>query len=90
MRKYFFLIIASTFFHGCSNPFGPNSFIEKISDGISSIFGKTSSSLVSGGKQKFVTGSSYNGSISVGNYINQSQIVTNGGYTVMTSIRESN
>ena len=90
MKRILLLALTATFLQGCSNPFGPNSLIEKITDGVGSIFGKTSSNLVAGGKQKFETAGSYKGSISVGNYINQNQTVTNGGYKVVTSIRDSN
>lgn len=90
MKKFLFMAIISMFLQGCSNPFGPNSLIETISDGIGNIvFGKTSSSLVAGGAQKFQTTNSYNGSVSVGNFINQNQTVTNGGYTVKTSIKST-
>ena len=90
LRRLVFLISASFLFFGCSNPFGPNSYIDKIANGIDSIFGKTSSNLVAGGAKKFSTSGSYNGSVSVGNYINQSQTVTNGGYTIITSVKENN
>lgn len=90
MKRLVTLIAVSVFLQGCSNPFGHNSLIEKITDEVGLLFGKTSSNLVAGGKQKFETAGSYKGSISVGNYINQNQTVTNGGYKVITSIRDSN
>ena len=89
MKTVVALAMVAIFLQGCSNPFGPNSIIEKISDQVGFIFGKTSSNLVSGGTQKFETAGAYKGSISVGNYINQNQTVTNGGYKVVTSIRDS-
>lgn len=87
MKKAIFLISVSLVLQGCSNPFGQNSLIDSISDGISSIFGKTESNLVAGGTQQFQTSSAYKGSVSVGNYINQSQQMTNGGYRVLTTIK---
>ncbi len=90
MKTFFFVAFISLFLQGCSNPFGPNSLIETISNGIGNVFfGKASSSLVAGGAQKFQTANSYNGSVSVGNFINQNQTVTNGGYTVKTSIKST-
>ncbi|OFZ29062.1 MAG: hypothetical protein A2622_13300 [Bdellovibrionales bacterium RIFCSPHIGHO2_01_FULL_40_29] len=86
MKKLYILSIC-ILLQGCSNPFGPNSLIETISDGVASIFGKTSSDLVSGGTQQFETAASYKGSVSVGNYVNQEQQVTNGGYRVITTIK---
>ena len=87
MKKIMILASMTILLQGCSNPFGQNSLIDSISDGISSIFGKTESNLVAGGAQQFQTSSAYKGSVSVGNYINQTQQVTNGGYRVMTTIK---
>ena len=89
MRKYFYLVLILLILQGCSNPFGQNSLIETISNGIGAIFGKTTTTFVAGGTQKFVTPGSYNVSASVGNYINQNQVTTSGGYKVMTSIQTS-
>ena len=87
MKKTMLLVFMSVLLQGCSNPFGQNSLIDSISNGISSIFGKTESNLVAGGAQQFQTSSAYKGSVSVGNYINQNQQVTNGGYRVITTIK---
>ena len=87
MNKYFCYLLILTILQGCSNPFGQKSLIETISDGVTNIFGKTTTTFVAGGAQKFVTPGSYNGSVSVGNYINQNQMTTGGGYKVMTSIK---
>ena len=87
MKKALILILMSFMLQSCSNPFGQNSLIDSISDGIASIFGKTESNLVAGGTQQFQTSSAYKGSVSVGNYINQNQQMTNGGYRVMTTIK---
>lgn len=75
----------------CSNPFGKNSLIQGIGTGITNLFGgKTSTELVSGGAQQFQTAAQYNVSVSVGSYINQSQVDTNGGYKVITTIKNEN
>ena len=75
----------------CSNPFGKNSMIQGISNGIGSLFGgKTSTELVSGGAQQFQTAGNYSVSVSVGSYINQSQVDTDGGYKVITTIKNEN
>ena len=87
MKNKIILLSLVVVLQGCSNPFGQGSFVDSISDGISSLFGKTESNLVSGGTQKFQTSSAYNGSVSVGNYINQSQQLTNSGYRVITTIK---
>ena len=89
MKKALFFILFSIFIQGCSNPFGPKSLIETISDGIGAVFGKTTTTIVAGGAQKFSTAGNYSGSVSVGNYVNQNQTTTNGGYTVMTSVKTS-
>ena len=89
MSKRSYLLLFVFILQGCSNPFGQKSLIETISDGVATIFGKTTTTFVAGGAQKFVTPGSYNGSVSVGNYINQNQVTTNGGYKVMTSIKTS-
>lgn len=75
----------------CSNPFGKNSTLNGIGGGIINFFGgKTSTELVSGGAQQFQTASQYSVSVSVGSYINQSQVDTNGGYKVITTIKNEN
>lgn len=75
----------------CSNPFGKNSMVSGITSGIGSLFGgKTSTELVSGGAQQFQTAGQYNVSVSIGSYINQSQVDTNGGYKVITTIKNEN
>ncbi len=89
MRKYLYLLFVIFILPGCSNPFGQKSLIEAISDGVATLFGKTTTTLVAGGAQKFVTPGNYNGSVSVGNYANQNQVTTSGGYKVMTSIKTS-
>ncbi len=87
MKNKFILLALAAVLQGCSNPFGQGSLVDSISDGISSLFGKTESNLVAGGTQQFQTAASYKGSISVGNYINQNQQMTNGGYRVITTIK---
>ncbi len=87
MKTKVFALAMSILLQGCSNPFGQGSLIDSISGGIESLFGKTESNLVAGGAQQFQTGSAYKGSVSVGNYINQEQQVTNGGYRVITTIK---
>ena len=86
-KKLFISLFFALLLSGCSNPFGQGSLIENISDTISSIFGKTETQLLAGGADKFSTAGAYNGTVSVGNYINQSQQQTNGGYRVITTIK---
>ncbi|MBC7466753.1 MAG: hypothetical protein H7256_12240 [Bdellovibrio sp.] len=84
---YSFVLLLSS----CSNPFGKDSLISGISNGIGSLFGgKTSTELVSGGAQQFQTAAHYSVSVSVGSYINQSSVDTNGGYKVITTIKNEN
>ncbi len=87
MKKTLALISVTFLMQGCSNPFGQNSLIDSISDGIAAVFGKTESNLVAGGAQQFQTAAAYKGSVSVGNYINQNQQMTQGGYRVITTIK---
>lgn len=94
VRNSILVILSLLFLSSCSNPFGQGSLIDSINTGIDSIntgiesiFGKTESALVAGGTQNFQTGSAYKGSISIGNYMNQSQQMTNGGYRVITTIK---
>lgn len=87
MKNKIILLSLVVVLQGCSNPFGQGSFVDSISDGISSLFGKTESNLVAGGAQQFQTTAAYKGSISVGNYINQKQQITDGGYRVITTIK---
>jgi hypothetical protein len=87
-------IILASFILGlssCSNPFGKNSMLQGITTGVINLFGgKTSTELVSGGAQQFQTAAQYQVSVSVGSYINQSQVDTNGGYKVITTIKNEN
>jgi hypothetical protein len=65
--------------------------LQGITTGVINLFGgKTSTELVSGGAQQFQTASQYQVSVSVGSYINQSQVDTNGGYKVITTIKNEN
>lgn len=89
MKKICLLLLVATL-SSCSNPFGKNSLIKGISDSIGSLFGKTSTELLSGGAQQFQTAANYNVSVSVGNYINQSQVTTDKGYKVVTTIKNEN
>lgn len=87
VRNSTLVILSLLFLSSCSNPFGQGSLIDSINTGIESIFGKTESALVAGGTQNFQTGSAYKGTVSVGNYMNQSQQMTSGGYRVITTIK---
>ena len=85
------LIAFMLFLNSCSNPFGKNSLVQGISTGITTIFGgKTSTELLSGGAQQFNTSASYQVSVSVGSYVSQDQTTTNGGYKVITTIKNEN
>lgn len=87
MKTKLFALAMTVVLQGCSNPFGQGSLVDSISGGIGALFGKTESNLVAGGAQQFQTTAAYKGSVSVGNYVNQGQQMTNGGYRVITTIK---